>query len=317
MGCAWLVVAVSASVGASHLPHRLHKRCALRRGVEPLAVVARALLKHQPRRRVGPVAGAEVAGHPRLTLGNRGGGRSVKQAVGGRDNDPSLGEVLPLGVDVLLEVLDIGQVPLPALEELHLIDREALREPLLHHRGEHLLPRLALPEPVGIRQPEERRAIAVGQVALAGLHLQETMAVDGQGASIRHTLKGSPLRLKPAVHHIATRLVAPRAHRGRRKPDFPGLSPIPEAGTHEALPLWPQKHRPYLGFGGALALGREGQLPTAPLLDREGAHTTALRSVPIPSMVTSTKSPTASGPTPAGVPVAMTSPGSSANQRER
>lgn len=39
--------------------------------------------------------------------------------------------------------------------------------------------------------------------------------------------------------------------------------------------------------------------------------TTELRNLPTPLMVTSTTSPAASGPTPDGVPVAMTSPGRS------
>ncbi len=91
---------------------------------------------------------------------------------------------------------------------------------------------------------------------------------------------------------------------------MPGMPAAPESGTTQralASIVWPACARlrwPRLVQVPLSAVPTREE-PGSPL--RQGA-TTVFDSAPRPSMATTTSSPTVSGPTPEGVPVAMTSP---------
>src|SRR5213076_1879046 len=124
----------------------------------------------------------------------------------------------------------------------------------------------------------------------------------------------------PADHHVP----AQGDRGGRVGTGTPHLAPRHDSSPPEERPAAgarPVVHDRYLsraqglGHGGVLALRslrwqdrrrqqQHGQLHRC-------SATTGFRSTPTPGISTSTTSPATSGPTPAGVPVAITSPGSS------
>ena len=82
------------------------------------------------------------------------------------------------------------------------------------------------------------------------------------------------------------------------------------AQSYRAVRTLPTCRSP-LGEGANRTLTPPGPAPSPARRRGQSRLVTGLVSVPMFSMVTDTSSPSSSGPTPAGVPVSRTSPGSS------
>ena len=98
--------------------------------------------------------------------------------------------------------------------------------------------------PVGVAQPEERRAVGIGEVPPAATNADKPVGVDGQGAFVLHALNGSRTVVEPRVVGVrACCRPCPCTDRSRSKTYLPGVLPVPERFAGYALPLWTGKGR--------------------------------------------------------------------------